>query len=324
MLAEAWGGGAAPVSLELLGKARELASALGGEVGAVVLNRADMAKELIAGGADRVYVLEHPALDFRLALTATAALAWLVRERRPEAVLAGATSFGTDLAARLAARLRTGLTAHCIDLYIEEVEGRKQLVQVVPGWGGNLALRILCPERRPAMATVKPGVLEKSAPQVHHQGEVIRLTPPVEADQRLQLLDAVEEPKGEAGLEEAGVVVAGGWGLFCAGGFDQAQHLCSLLGGAMAGTRPTVDKGLLPPERMLGHSGKTVSPKLLMSLGASGAVHFTSGFLRAKAVLAIDQNPQAPIFGACDVGIVGDLKEVLPLLVEEIEERLQK
>ena len=132
------------------------------------------------------------------------------------------------------------------------------------------------------------------------------------------MVEVVERASVEMALEEARTVVAGGWGLCCSGETEAAQRLCSILGACLAGTRPAVDKGLVGADRMIGHSGKSVRPRLLIALGASGAIHFTSGFMRARVVLAVDRNPQAPIFEACDVGIVGDLKEVLPLLCEEL------
>jgi electron transfer flavoprotein alpha subunit len=169
------------------------------------------------------------------------------------------------------------------------------------------------------MATVRPGVLERPQPALSHCGQVVRLTPEVDPEELSpQVVEVVHHTTGEMPLEEAPTVVAGGWGLYCTGDADSAQRLCSILGACLAGTRPAVDKGMVDSDRMIGHSGKSVSPRLLVTLGASGAVHFTSGFLRSKVVLAVDRNPQAPIFESCDVGIVGDLKEVLPLLCDEL------
>ncbi|MEE9202216.1 MAG: electron transfer flavoprotein subunit alpha/FixB family protein [Dehalococcoidia bacterium] len=323
-------GRAAAVSVELTGKARQLAddlsadglrSAEGGQVAAVLIAQGAeaAAAELIAAGADVVFLLEHPQLTHYHSSACARLLSEMVRKHQPQIVLAGATPLGADLAARLAARLETGLTAHCLELSIEKIDGTAQLVQVVPGWGGNLALRILCPQRRPQMASVRPGVLERPQPNPSRSGEVVRLTPEVNPDElNPQVVEVVHHATAEMPLEEAPAVVAGGWGLYCTGDTDSAQQLCSILGACLAGTRPAVDKGMVGSDRMIGHSGKSVRPRLMVTLGASGALHFTSGFLRSKVVLAVDRNPQAPIFEACDVGIVGDLQEVLPLLCEEL------
>lgn len=320
VVAESFGEEIAPITLELLGKGQELASQSHGMLAAVSLEERHM--ELLAhAGAQKVYLIETEQLDFSLSTPWALALAELARKYPPEVVLFPATDRGTEVASRLAARLSTGLTAHCLELSLEEVEGKLQLIQVVAGWGGNLALRILCPHHRPQIATVRPGVFEWPKLEPERRAEIVRFrpTPP---PSRQRLLSVEEAPRGQAPLEEAPVVAAGGWGLYCAGAMDEAKRLCSLLKAPLAATRPMVDKGLLPQEQMLGHSGKTIAPKLLISLGASGAIHFTSGFLRARTVLAVDKNPNAPIFQACDVGIVGDLAEVLPLLVEEIEDTL--
>lgn len=321
VLGEVAGGRAAGVSLELTGKARQLADSLKGPVAAVLIGRGaeGAARDLIAAGADTVFLVEHPYLTLHHSAACARVLAGLVQEQRPQIVLAGATPLGADLAARVAARLETGLTAHCLDLFIEKIDGVPQLVQVVPGWGGNLALRILCPQKRPQMATVHPGVLERPQPDPSRYGQIVRLTPEVKPEELSpQVVEVVRQVSTEAPLEEARTVVAGGFGLCTSGEAESARQLCSILGACLAGTRPAVDKGLVSAELMIGHSGKTVSPRLLIALGASGAVHFTSGFMRARVVLAVDRNPQAPIFEACDVGIVGELKEVLPFLCEEL------
>jgi len=304
------------VSLELLGKGRELAQSCGGRLAAVALGDKAIADELIAYGADRVYLIECPGLNLCQSDALAAVLAGLAAERRPEAVLIGATGLGGDLAARLAARLNTGLTAHCLDLYFAEDEGERKLIQVVPGWGGNLALEIVS-LRRPAMVTVRPGVWSLPSPQPGRSGEIVEVKGGVSS--RVRILEMACAEKEAELLESAPVVVAVGWGAYSAGVLDLARELAKLLGAPLAGTRPVVDKGLIPQENLLGHSGKSVAPDLIITLGASGAIHFTGGFLRAKVVLGVDRNPEAPIFESCDIGIVGDLREVLPLLIEEIK-----
>jgi electron transfer flavoprotein alpha subunit len=241
----------------------------------------------------------------------------LIQSQQPEIVLWGTSSLERETAARVAARLSTGLTAHCIDLYIEEVGGRPQLVTVVAGWGGNVSLKIICPERRPVMATINPGVFPPAEPG-KRTGEVVPV--PVEsAPSCVEVLEVVEEEEA-ASLGKAEVVVVGGWGLTSMGGFEAAEELARVLGGISAGTRPAVDAGWIPHDRMIGQSGRVVAPRLLVTLGVSGAPQFSTGVLGSGLILAIDRNPDAPIFEVADIGIVGDLREVLPLLVEKARE----
>lgn len=305
------------VSLGLLGKAHELCQQLGGGEVASVLVGADsqqMVAELIDYGSDKVYL----ANDFSTFETELCAhlMARLIRIHQPEIVLWGATSLGREIASRVAAKLGTGLTAHCIDLYIEEVGGECQLVAVVAGWGGNLTLKIICPQKRPQMATVKPGIFSP-AERKKRSGEII----PVEVEDRASRLDiaeVVEEPEETTSLEQAEVVVVGGWGLNALGGFQAVDELAQVLGGSVAGTRPALDAGWLPAGRMIGQSGKTVAPQLLVTLGVSGAAQFATAVLGSKLILAVDKNPQAPIFEMADIGIVGDLQDVLPLLINKL------
>jgi electron transfer flavoprotein alpha subunit len=320
--AETRSGGLVGVTMELLGKARELANSLNGSVAAVLIgDKVDgLVQELIEYGADTVYVAQDSRLHLYQNSAYTRILADLIQEQKPEIFLLGSTSLGKDLAPRIAARLKTGLTAHCIDLTIEEIEGKKLMVQVVPGWGGGMMIKILCPEKRPQMATVTAGMMERLPRDPNRKGQVIKITPKLEdKDFRAKTVDVVERKVEGILLEAAEVIVSVGWGMNAVGGIEPARKLAQLLGGVVAGTRPAVDKGWMPTDAMIGQSGKTVKPRLFVSLGASGAPHYTTGFLKSKAILAVDNNPQAPIFQACDVGIVGDLKEILPLLEAEIK-----
>ncbi len=309
----------AKVSLGLLGKACELCQQLGGGEVASVLVRSDsqqMVAELIDHGSDKVYLASDTSLSPFDTELCTCLMTELIQSHQPEIVLWGATSMGREIASRVAAKLSTGLTAHCIDLYIEEASGKYQLVAVVAGWGGNLTLKIICPQRRPQMVTVKPGIFPPSAPK-KRSGEVI----PVEVEDkvsRLDIVEVVEERDEIASLEQAEVVVVGGWGLNSLGGFQAVSELAQVLKGSVAGTRPALDAGWIPAERMIGQSGKTVSPRLLVTLGVSGATQFATAVLSSKLILAVDKNPQAPIFEMADIGIVGDLQNVLPLLIDKL------
>jgi electron transfer flavoprotein alpha subunit len=246
-------------------------------------------------------------------------IADLIKEHQPEIFLLGATAIGEDLAPCIAAKVGTGLTAHCIDLRMEDCDGVATLHQTVPGWGGGKRVDIICPHQRPQMATVKPGVFVVPQMKRDRKGQIVRVSPRL--DDRLfraRTVEITEEAECELPIEEADVVVAAGWGVNALGSMDLVRELAEVLEGAVAGTRPLLDKGWITSDCMIGQSGKVIGPNLFICLGASGAMHFSTGFERAKFVLAVDQNPLAPIFQAADVGIVGDLREVLPPLILEL------
>lgn len=315
-----------PVSLELLGKAGELAEGIGGNVSAVLIGHecASFAQTVIAHGASKVYAAEDPRLGLYQGDLYANVLFRILSETGPEIVLIGGTSIGTDLAPRVAAKLETGLTAHCVDLYIEKIEGRDQLVQVVPGWSGNLMVRIICPERRPQMATVRPGVFERGRSDAGRAGSVVPIVPDIsEKDIRARTVEFIPEEREDGSLEDAGIIVSGGFGLESAGGFGLIEALAAALHGEIAGTRPARDMGWIPESRVIGQSGKTVKPKLFLSIGASGALHYTTGFHKSKVVVAIDKNPRAPIFASADLGIAGDLRKIVPCLIETLEKNKQ-
>lgn len=309
------------VSLELLGKGRELAQKLGSGLASVLLGDGmeNLAWELVHYGAEKVYVLEDPRLQLYESNLYASLLADLARRYEPNILLLGATMLGKELSAAVAARLKTGLTAHCIDLYIND---KARLVEVVPGQGENTMLEYTC-LRNPQMATVKPGVFTRPERDEKKIGDVIKVAFEIKEGLRARTVEVVEEKPQGVPLEAADVVVAGGWGLHSVGGFETIRELAQTLGAAIGGTRPTAEKGWIAEQSMIGQSGKTVSPKLFISVGASGAMHFTTGFLRSKVILAIDQNPKAPIFEVADVGILGDLRDILPLLTEELR-RIRK
>jgi electron transfer flavoprotein alpha subunit len=281
----------------------------------------EAAWELIFHGAEKVYLLEDARLRHYQSEAYARLLAELIKEHEPQIILIGATEIGKELAPKIAAKLKTGLTAHCIDLYVGEVDAAFHLIHVVPGWGGNLLMHIICPQRRPQMVTVKPGVLPKAVRDENRQGKIIRVKPDVRDEDfsRIETVEVVEEPPQGKSLESADVVVCGGWGMNALGDFSGVQELADILGGVVAGTRPALDKGWVDEAHLIGQSGKTVGPGLFVSLGASGAMHYTTGFMGSKVVLAVDQNPLAPIFQVADIGIVGDLREVIPCLIEELE-----
>jgi electron transfer flavoprotein alpha subunit len=308
----------------MITKAVELAENLEGTVSAILIGDdcALLGKELISYGADKVFLIEDSRLALYQSDVYTKIVADILFERKPDIVLAGGTSIGMDIAPRVAARLRTGLTAHCVDLYIEPIDGKNQLVQVIPGWGGAMMVKIVCPEHRPQMATVRPGVMEKGQPDFSRKGEIIPVIPDFsEGDFGAKTLKLVEEEREGGSLEDADTIVSGGFGLYSSGGFDLIGQLADVLHGEIAGTRPAFDHEWIAEDRLIGQSGKNVRPKLFVSIGASGAMHYTTGFMKSKIIVAIDKNPSAPIFDIADIGIVGDLNRIVPFIIEEVKKQ---
>jgi electron transfer flavoprotein alpha subunit len=309
------------VGLELLGKARELAEASGSMVAALLLgaNVAPMADRVIAHGADKVLIAEDPRLEPYRLLAYTGVLAKACQEYQPSILLFGATSLGVELAPRLAARLNTGLSAHCIDLQLD-AEGT--LLQMVPGWGGGVVASIRCPHHRPQMATVMPGVMKKIQP-APRSGRVIHLAVGNDLDDSgPKVLETYREEPKTRQLETAEVVVAGGWGVGGPEGWLLLEELAGILGGAVGATRPPVDEGWASDEQMIGQSGKTVRPRLYLGVGLSGMSHHVVGMEGSEVVVAINSDPKAPLFEVADFCIVGDFREILPPLLEEIRQRL--
>jgi len=314
------GGVVHEVGLELLGKARELTEASGSLVTAVLLGDgvAGLAPRLIAHGADMVLVAEHPRLEPYRLLPYTSVLAGACREHSPAILLLGATSLGMELAPRLAARLNTGLSAHCVDLRLE-ADGI--LRQMVPGWGGGVVASITCPAHRPQMATVMPGVMKKAEPS-SRSGQVIHWPVGEELDvSGPQVLEVHREEPAALPLEKAEVVVAGGWGIGGPEGWLLLNELAALLGGAVGATRPPVDAGWAREDQIIGQSGKTVRPRLYIAVGISGMSHHVVGMDKSEFVVAVNSDPLAPILAMADMALVGDYREIIPPLLAEIRER---
>lgn len=319
--AETRNGRLAKVTLELLGKATELGQQLGTGVASVLVGNGveRLTDELCTYGCDEVYLADDPRLELYQSEAYASVVAGLLQEHRPDIFLLGATDSGRDLAPRVAAKLATGLTAHCADIKLEEHNGTLLLHQIVPGWGSSsIMVDMVCLQKRPQMATIKPGIFDLPTAKKGKTGETIRIAAQL-SDKcfRAETLEVSEERPGGITLEEAENVVALGWGVHAAGVFKLAQELADVLGAAVGGTRPMADAGWIAEDRMIGQSGKIVSPGLFISLGASGAMHFTTGFAKSKFILAVDQNPKAPIFDMADIGIIADLREALPHLIAE-------
>ena len=307
------------VSLEILGEARKLADKKGVKACAVLIGYGvkGLADELIKYGADVVYVIDNPLLKNYTTEGYAKVIADLANEIKPEVILYGATYIGRDLAPRIASRLHTGLTADCTGLDIDE---NGLLLQIRPAFGGNLIATIICPERRPQMATVRPGVMKKAPKDGKREGEIIEIQANIkEGDIRTQIFDIIKEAKSKVNIEEADIIVSGGRGVGGAEGFKLIQQLADALGGVVGASRAAVDAGWISSDHQVGQTGKTVRPKLYVACGISGAIQHIAGMGNAKTIVAINKNPDAPIFKVADYGIVGDLFKVIPALIEEIK-----
>jgi len=321
VIAEQIGGRVLAVSLQLIGHARELADELGTSVEAVLLGDQldEQTQQLFAAGADRVYLGDAPELAFYQPEIYTEIVVKLAKERQPEIMLIGSTTTGRELAPLVAARLKTGLTAHCIDLVLDE---NKILEQRVPAYGGLLA--IVCPERRPQMATVARGVFPTPELDENRTGEIVPLDIPEEIPGRIQTLEIIrEEPEGVP-LESAPIVVAGGAGAGDLEGWRKIADLAKALNAALGCTRPAVDEGWAGLETMIGQSGRMVSPELYVGVGLSGELQHMVGIADAQVMVAINSDPHSPVFEQVDYGIVDDCREFVPVLLDKIKEYQEK
>ena len=307
------------VSLELLGKAQELGAALGQGVSAVLLGDGveGLSSRLIEYGAETVYLVEQKALkDFRTNAY-TQALEELVKQHKPNILLIGATHLGRDLAPRVSRRVGVGLTADCTELSIDPKEGI--LLQTRPAFGGNVMATIANRYSRPQMATVRPGVMEalkKPGAKAKVVKQQVSLT---EKEIGTRVLELVREKKKRANLSEAKVIVAGGRGVGDAGGFRILEELAAVLGGELAGTRVAVEEGWIPADRQVGQTGQSVRPELYVACGISGAIQHRAGMMNSRYIIAVNKDPRAPIFQVADWGIVGDLHEVVPEMIQQFK-----
>ncbi len=306
------------VSFELLGKGRELADKLGTELGAVCLgDGSEDIGSLVQHGADKVFFVKDAALGGSPEDLYAGQLLKLIGQYQPEIVIAGATPLGRSVIPRVAARLRTGLTADCTDLDIDPQ--KRLLLQTRPTFGGNIMATIVCPNRRPQMATVRPRVFRRSQPDAKRQGQVIQLDfDKAAVTSRTKLLSFVADITEKVKLEDADVIVSGGRGLGKAANFEIIEALAKALGGAVGSSRPPVDEGWIPYSHQVGQTGKTVCPKLYIACGISGAVQHLAGMQTSDVIVAINSDPAAPIFEVASYGLVGDLFQIVPLLIERL------
>ncbi len=319
VFAEQSRGVVAPVACELLGEGRRLADELGTDLTAVLFgSTAEQARELIRWGADRVYHASDPLLESFLDEPYSQLLARMIGEKRPEIVLSGATPIGRSFMPRVAVRLKTGLAADCTSLVIEKET--RNLLQVKPAYGGNIMATIVCPDHRPQMTTVRPGVLKKGVYDPERKGEIV----PVSTEglsSRTEVLESVKEAQECAvKIEEASVIIAGGRGMGSEKGFRALDELAGLLGGIVGATRPPVDEGWINHHHQIGQTGKSICPRVYIACGISGAVQHTVGVRPGDMVIVINKNGEAPIFDIATHGVVGDVNEVVPLLIRKLKE----
>jgi len=245
-------------------------------------------------------------------------MADLVRQEHPEIILVGATTLGRDFAPRVATRLQTGLTADCTDLEIDREN--RNLIQTRPALGGNIMARIISPYHRPQMATVRPKVMKKALPTNSKNPEVMKVEPRLnEDDDLVKILNVVREEKEVVDLQEAEIIVSGGRGLGKVENFSLIRKLAELLGGAVGASRAVVDAGWIPSYHQVGQTGKTVQPKLYIACGISGAIQHQAGMRASEIIIAINKDPEAPIFDIATIGVVEDLHRFLPLLIEKLD-----
>jgi len=310
----------ASVAIELISKARELADQINTRVTTLILgeNIQELAKEAIYYGSDKVLLFDDPIVKEYRNDSYAKILTDAILDEKPEIVLIGATSIGRALASRVAARIKTGLTADCTGLDIDM--DRRILLQTRPAFGGNIMATIECPNHRPQMATVRPKVMKKGKRDETRTGEIVRLKPGItESEIRTKIIDIIKQEEGAVNLEEAEIIVSGGRGLHKPENFSLIRELASLLGGAVGASRATVDAGWIEPHHQVGQTGNTVSPKLYIAFGISGAIQHLAGMQTSDIIVAINKDPDAPIFNVATYGIVGDLFEVVPALIKEIK-----
>ncbi len=320
VFAEQRGGVMPEVVAELMGQGRRLADELGVELGAVLLGSGvdGLSKELMALGADRVYVADHESLTLFNDDVYCSVLTQAIKDHQPEVLLAGATSIGRSLIPRVATAASTGLTADCTGLAIDQE--RRLLLQTRPAFGGNIMATIICPDARPQMATVRPRVMKKGIYEPGREAKLVSLDLPDNLASATQVLEVVDNLEEKINLTGAEVIVCGGRGLGKPEGFDLVRELAEALDGVVGATRGAVDSEWIGHAHQVGQTGRTVAPKLYVALGVSGAVQHLVGMQSSDLIVAVNSDPNAPIFKVATYGIVGDLYTVVPAMLDRLKE----
>ena len=324
------------IAFELIGKAKDLAKDLNTDVTAVLLgsNVKNLADKLAEYGADKVIVVDDPALEVYKTEPYAHALSSVINEYKPDIMLVGATAIGRDLGPTVSARVATGLTADCTQLEIGDfplkaVEGKEQkhnqLLMTRPAFGGNTIATIACPDNRPQMATVRPGVMQKIDPIKGAKANVIEYNPGFTPnDKYVEILNVVKAVKETEDIMEAKILVSGGRGVGSAENFKMLQDLADVIGGTVSCSRAVVENGWKPVDLQVGQTGKTVRPNVYFAIGISGAIQHVAGMEEADIIIAINKDEDAPIFDVADYGVVGDLHKVVPALTEALKAEVAK
>ncbi len=326
------------IALELLGKANELAADLKTDVTAVLIGSgvSGLVDTLAEYGADKVIVVDDPELKEYRTEPYTHALASVINEYKPDIMLVGATAIGRDLGPRVSARVATGLTADCTVLEIgdfplnpipgkEDEQKHNQLLMTRPAFGGNTIATIACPDNRPQMATVRPGVMQKIEPKVGAKAEVINYNPGFTPnDKYVEILNVVKSVTDVVDIMDAKILVSGGRGVGSKENFKLLEDLAEVIGGTVSCSRAVVDNGWLPKDLQVGQTGKTVRPNVYFAIGISGAIQHAAGMEESDIIIAINKDEDAPIFDVADFGIVGDLNKVVPQLTEMLKTEMKK
>jgi electron transfer flavoprotein alpha subunit len=323
------GGKAAEVSLELVSKARELADKLGVTVSAAIFGESMNGEIARLGslGVDKVYLMEDSRLKYYTPVPYSKLMIQVITEQKPQIVLYGATTEGRDLAPRVASHLKVGLTADCTDLQIgdhiqKETEYKNILYQIRPAFGGNIIATIVSPEKKPQMATVREGVMRMAQPNPSRKAETMRVNATLgPEDFPSEIISRVLEEK-TVNLKGAQIIVAGGMGVGSKDNFALVRELAQTLGAEVGASRAAVDQGFIGKEHQVGQTGTTVRPKLYIACGISGAIQHRAGMDSSARIIAINSDPEAPIFGIAHYGIVGDLNEVIPLMIKAYKARV--
>ena len=319
------------IAFELLGKAKELAAVLSTDVTAVLLGSGvkALADQLAEYGADKVIVVDDPELKDYRTEPYTHALASVINEYKPDIMLVGATAIGRDLGPRVSARVQTGLTADCTVLEIgdfplnpipNQEQKHNQLLMTRPAFGGNTIATIACPNNRPQMATVRPGVMQKIAPISGAKAEVIEFNPGFTPDNKyVEILEVVKSVKETVDIQAAKILVSGGRGVGSEENFKLLRDLADAIGGEVSCSRAVVENGWLSQDHQVGQTGKTVRPNVYFAIGISGAIQHVAGMEESDVIIAINKDEDAPIFDVADYGIVGDLNKIVPQLTEAVK-----
>ena len=322
------------ISFELVGEGKRLAEKLGTEVTAVLVGSdvSGLVDELAAYGADKVIVVDDPELKNYRTEPYAHALASVINEFKPEIMLVGATAIGRDLGPTVSARVQTGLTADCTlleigDFPVNPIPGKEQkhnqLLMTRPAFGGNTIATIACPDNRPQMATVRPGVMQKIAPIAGAKANVVEFNPGFTPNNRyVEILNVVKAVKSTANIMEAKILVSGGRGVGSKENFKLLEDLAEVLGGTVSCSRAVVENGWLPVDLQVGQTGKTVRPQIYFAIGISGAIQHVAGMEDSDLIIAINKDEDAPIFDVADYGLVGDLNKIVPALTKALKEEM--